>query len=341
LCCSVYGQETFTQASVPSNTNGGVPFNINVTTNFGPTSFIPTCIINSNLPLQLGNITLDPGCVQPSGTFQTLLCNFTTFNLSATSFQNYTWATGQLIAPSACVGQTLNLSFNCSGLGGTPNTTSTIGISGSSSDLTTTLTDNSAVSNVSMSNHSNVNVISFNNNVTIYSVNFTVTNVGNCTAQNLSCSAIIPLTVADGGGIVTLTNGAYLNNYTTCTLLEQVLTCNYTSLGVGSSITIPLVFTVVNNGALNTSVQCTANGIVNSGNAYASILAYSINFPATSNNASSTAVSSSSSSNIVVNVIIPLSVFGAVMLVLLLAIAITVIAYIIIKKIRSDENVGF
>jgi len=344
LCLFGYiqGQVVYsTLTGTPAIFRGGDPFTINGAAAFGQTSITPLCTVSANLPIAfVGTPSLYAGCViPPQSPFTSFLCNITDYNFALTTFQNFTLFNATINTPTACVGSNLNISLTCTGNLGRPSQSNQGLVNSSSSDLAADMTDDAVLGNAG--NLTNVPVIDFNQNKTTYSINATVTNIGSCTALNITCTIVIPtvLNVGRPDGLVTVQNRDFINNFTSCALLIDTFTCHYDSLPTGAAVTVPIVLRVENNGVLNTTMQCTSIGIINLLGASDNIIAYSINIPPPPSSGS--IVASSSSSDVIINVVIPLSVFGGVMIILLCAIAITVAVFVIIKKIRSDEDVGF
>jgi len=245
---------------------------------------------------------------------------------------------GSLIAPRACLGDSIQFSLNCSGFVGTPVTNVTTSVVSSASELGVFLFTDAPQEELANETTTSY-VIDFAQNRTGYDVNSTVANIGQCPATNVVCTVTVPELLNPANlreGLITIANAGFISNFTACSLLLNVFTCPYGDIAVNQQINFPIVFDVSNNGVMNTSITCNATGLV--GDSEDELTVYSINIPPPH---SSSLLDSSSSSNVIVNVAIPLAVFGGVMFILLCAIALTVVIYLILKKVRAEQDVGF
>jgi len=335
-------QSVTSSLTIAGSIPGGSPFNVDASVVLGPNNiFFPSCYFNANASLSLSSPTLTvlPGCVIPgTSTFTSIYCNISTFDMAATTDQSFTLFSGNLIAPEACLGQVVMFSLNCTGVGPTPYVNRTSSIASSASQLSVNLFTDAPLE--MLANETTLNfVIDHNQNRSSYEVNTTVANTGICPATSVVCTVTIPPLVNPANlreGLVTIKNGQFISNYTQCSLVLNVFTCLFGDVDVGNSQGFPILFDVENNGVMNITLQCNSTGLV--GTAEDELTVYSINIPPPD---SSSMIISSSSSDIIINVVIPLAVFGGVMFILLCAIGLTVAIYLIIKKVRAEQDVGF
>jgi hypothetical protein len=323
--------------------NGGDPYPIlfRVT----GTTVVFNCTITFSHPTRLvtAGIQIDPACDDPgTSAFTELRC----FDLDASSSTTFfTLYEGDAVIQEICSGATYDIEMIC---GTTPALDPpSFDITTGSAVLTVTLDDDAIIGNTP--NLTGVPIVDWLANPS-YHIFATVTNTGCSAATSVQCEILIPSplqTVATDGVIEFLPGSS--TNVNTCRQLVNHFDCPSTitfptgvTLAINASLSYTWALLLTNNGTLTSSISCTASRL-GAGTVGDSQVAYGIGF--VTNETSSEPLPQFESDNtddLVINTIVPLSVFGGIMLFLLIIAAVTVGVYIFVKKvILSEENVGF
>jgi len=302
------------------------------------------CSFVSNFPINAGPGSIyGPGCAPFTTQSTRYDCVLSAFNASSNT-NDLLFFNGTIIPSSQCAGTIFSISYNCSNSVSriTRNITSLL----TTSDLTVGLTTDAVIGNVTTENETIYDVPVFDKgdlNKTLLIAYATVSNKGACAATGVSCELTIPDVVPPDNLDIGFVNFVAENSTIRdlgCSLVASTITCPFDIIPTGQNITIQAAVNLAHNGLLEYKWNCTATGLVNPLTAYTETSVYGINVPDFVANSSS--FSFSSSSSLIINTVIPLSVFGGTMLIIFCVIGLSIGIYLLVKKVvLAEENVGF
>jgi len=327
--------------------NGGDPFPLNLAVSLQGTGSV-NCTATFSHPTRIlaSNKTVDSSCIDPGVTpFTQLFCSSLEPSANSSATLVIQLFKGSAVIIEVCPGSTYSVAMQC-GTDTAPNPP-TFNLTLGSSEITVSLSDDAVLGNTG--NLTNVPVVDFVTNP-LYHLTAKITNDGCGPATGIVCTIDIPspLTTPVSHGVVQFLPGQSTGT-SGCISLVNEFTCpnpdsdpNGLTLAVNATLTFIWAMTLTDNGTLHSTISCTASRIGSLANLAGSTTAYGIGFFVNGTSSQSIHRASSSSSDLVLNTIIPLSVFGGIMIFLIVVAAITIVVYIVVKKvILSEENVGF
>jgi len=324
-------------------TNGGDSYPLIFTVGLTGTGSA-NCTASFTAPTRLlSGADIDANCNDPGlEPFTSLFCS--DLQPPSNGSAPITLYSGSGVATQVCSGSQYTVTLDC---GNNSPPSQTFNLTGGSSEIRVSLSDNAV--NGDTANQTNVPVVDFKTN-RFYNVTATVANTGCAPAIGVVCTITIPspLHTPVSQGVVQFLPGQSQGTGG-CTLLSNVFTCpspvtdpNGGTIAVNGSSTYVVAMELTENGVLNSRISCTASRLGNQDNLVTSRTAYGIGFFVNSTSSETIHMESTSSDDLVINTIIPLSVFGGIMIFLICVGAITIVVYIFVKKvILSEESVGF
>eukprot|EP01089_Gocevia_fonbrunei_P012974 TRINITY_DN3203_c0_g1_i3.p1 TRINITY_DN3203_c0_g1~~TRINITY_DN3203_c0_g1_i3.p1 ORF type:complete len:360 (-),score=64.05 TRINITY_DN3203_c0_g1_i3:89-1168(-) len=332
--------------NTPRDTSG--PFDMNIQANFSGAGLSepPSCTLAANYPFSATpGSTWPAGCANLATQTSRWTCKFTKFNLTS-NVNNFNLLTGQIVPSSQCAGTVFRFDFGCDFA--LDNKTASVTSLASTSELEVTLTTDAEIGNATIGNDTFVDVPVFDklHNKTTLIATATVKNIGSCAiTSGVICYLDIPDRVPPNEptvGYVLFDADSSNQGSIGCSLVGNTVKCPFNQIAKGASKTLKIGVTLVNNGILEYVWNCTDTpNLVDPSLAVANATVYGINvIPPVSSESSFS--SESESSSVIINVVIPLSVFGGTMLLIFCVIGLSIGIYLLVKKvIFAEESVGF